>query len=234
MKYMGSKARHAKHIVAAMALDLTSATAYVEPFAGGCNLLAQVRHPDRRANDVNTYVMQLMAALRDGWQPPDRISEAEYAAIRANPVAYDPALVGFVSVGCSYSGKVWGGYARGAASGGAARNYCRESRDNCLQQAPLLAGVEFTSMDYRELAVPAGAVVYCDPPYLGTTSYREGINHDEFWRWAGHLADTCRVYVSEYAAPDGWAPVWSKKVTSSLTRDTGSKSAVEKLFAVLN
>ena len=41
----------------------------------------------------------------------------------------------------------------------------------------------------------------------------------------GHI-----IFVSEYNAPDDFECVWQKEIVSSLTQDTGSKKAVEKLF----
>jgi hypothetical protein len=38
--------------------------------------------------------------------------------------------------------------------------------------------------------------------------------------------------VSEYQMPNDFICVWSKKVNSSLTKDTGSKKGVEKLFTL--
>lgn len=43
----------------------------------------------------------------------------------------------------------------------------------------------------------------------------------------GHI-----VFVSEYKAPDDFECVWEKEIVSSLTQDTGSKKAVEKLFKI--
>jgi DNA adenine methylase len=44
---------------------------------------------------------------------------------------------------------------------------------------------------------------------------------------AGHT-----VFVSEYNMPDDFTCIWSKEQVSSLTRDTGSKTAIEKLFTL--
>ena len=38
------------------------------------------------------------------------------------------------------------------------------------------------------------------------------------------------VFVSEYSAPAGFTCVFEKSLTSSLTKDTGSKTGLEKLF----
>jgi DNA adenine methylase len=36
--------------------------------------------------------------------------------------------------------------------------------------------------------------------------------------------------VSEYNAPEDFECLWSKEVNNSLTKDTGSKKGIEKLF----
>ena len=84
---------------------------------------------------------------------------------------------------------------------------------------------------YQELIMPPGSIVYCDPPYAGATKYKDRFNHADFWRWCKNRARHGHtVFVSEYAAPDGWSCVWEKEIVSSLTRDTGGKRGVERLF----
>src|SRR6185312_9008230 len=70
----------------------------------------------------------------------------------------------------------------------------------------------------------------CDPPYRGTTPYKGGFNSDEFWEWTRKVACKANVFVSEYVAPSDFKCVWEKRVTSSLTKDTGSKEGIERLF----
>ena len=41
-----------------------------------------------------------------------------------------------------------------------------------------------------------------------------------------------QVFVSEYSMPEDFKCVWQKEIVSSLTQDTGSKKAVEKLFTL--
>ena len=41
-----------------------------------------------------------------------------------------------------------------------------------------------------------------------------------------------KVFVSEYNAPEDFKCVWEKEINSSLTKDTGSKKATEKLFTL--
>ena len=85
-------------------------------------------------------------------------------------------------------------------------------------------------MPYWELDIPDGSFVYCDPPYAGVTGYVDVFDSVKFWEWAECLSVRCRVFVSEYSAPSGWACVWSAATASSLDRDRGSKRSVERLF----
>jgi DNA adenine methylase len=229
MKYMGSKNRYAKYILPIILKDRVEW--YVEPFCGGCNLIDKV-DGHRIANDNNYYLIEMFKAIQTGWEPPQDVSEQEYYDIHINPANYPPYLVGFVSIGCSYSGKEWGGYARGDTNDGKPRNYAAESKRNILKQAKKLKDVIFTCGDYHKLDIPPKSIVYCDPPYEGTTKYKTGgFDYNRFWDWVRMLShDGHKVFVSEYKAPDDFKVLWSKKVNNTLDKDTGSKHGVECLF----
>ena len=142
-------------------------------------------------------------------------------------------MVGFVGFGCSYSGKWFGGYARGNADNGQSRNYCLESKKNILKQYQGLQGIKIYNVDYEYLDIPDNSIIYCDPPYANTTKYIGGFNYPRFWRWCEKMTkDGHSVFVSEYNAPDNWECVWSKEVHNTLVQDTGSKTGIEKLFVL--
>ena len=71
------------------------------------------------------------------------------------------------------------------------------------------------SVDFEKVEIPSDSVVYCDPPYRGTSSYSKakGFNHDRFYEWA--LSQTVPVFVSEYAMPEDFVEVaaWKKRCT---------------------
>jgi len=232
MRYMGSKARLSKHLVPVLMENHNQDSLYVEPFCGGGNLLASVPARRKWGNDTAKYAIALLESLSKGkWKPPSVLSEDEYYSIKENPDRYDSALVGFAAYCCSYAGKEWGGYWRAKDKEGKDRNPAAEQARNLERQQPGLIGTVFTSLDYREMDIPSGSTIYCDPPYKGTTSYRGSIDYDVFWGWCkGQSSKGCNVFVSEYSAPGEFKEVWSKDVTSSLTKDTGSKRGVEKLF----
>lgn len=227
MKYMGSKNRIAKHLLPIM-LENRNGRTWVEPFVGGANMIDKV-DGDRIGADFNEYVISLFTGIQNGFIPPNEVSEEEYKQARLNRKV--TPLVSFIGFGCSYSGKWFGGYARGNTSKGKPRNYCLESKKNILKQAENLKDVKFIHSSYQELDIPPNSLIYCDPPYEGTTKYKDKFNHAEFWEWCRNKAkEGHQVYISEYNAPKDFKCVWEKEVNSSLTKDTGSKKATEKLF----
>ena len=103
-----------------------------------------------------------------------------------------------------------------------------------MKQLPNLLDVEFRCGDYKELDV-SNAVIYCDPPYQGTTKYSTGkFNYDEFWDWCRKMSENNIVFVSEYNAPDDFECVWSKEHLANFDcnrgDDTSKKVRVEKLY----
>lgn len=227
MKYMGSKNAIAKEIIPIMETVRNGRT-WVEPFVGGANMIDKITG-NRIGNDLNHYLIAMWKALQNGWEMPDFISETEYKDLQNNKDSRQPELVAFVGFNTSFGGKWFGGYARGKNNKGEQRNYTIEGKRNILKQLPNLKSVQFTSMKYWEMNIPENSLIYCDPPYEGTTKYKDGFNHTEFWDWCrqkakeGHI-----VFVSEYNAPDDFKCVWSKILTCDLAKS--DKDRTEKLF----
>lgn len=94
-----------------------------------------------------------------------------------------------------------------------------------------MQGVTLENLTYQELYLPTKSLIYCDPPYEGTTKYKDKFNHSEFWQWCkDKVEEGHTVFISEYNAPEDFECIWSKEIVSSLTKDTGSKKGIEKLF----
>jgi DNA adenine methylase len=251
MKYMGSKAKYAENILDAIEKEVHSRIYeyhnYMEPFVGGANVIDHtekynaLRSMQRIGNDINPYLIEIFRAVQKGWKPSDKYTEEDYKLAKENSKetwkTASPDLmiaeIGFIGIGCSYAGKWFGGYARGNDNKGNPRNYALESKKNLLKQAENLRGVIFTNEEYFEMDMDKfrKAIIYCDPPYEGTTKYKDKFNHERFWMWCDAMRDKGhKVFVSEYNAPEGWRCIWEKVVNSSLTKETGSKKATEKLF----
>jgi DNA adenine methylase len=230
MKYMGSKARYAKCILPIVLKNRKSGQWYVEPFVGGANMIDKVDGL-RLGADVDPYLISMYRALQRGWLPPSELSEAEYAAIKIGPDNYPAELVAFVGFACSYAAKWFGGWCRGVDAAGFPRDYIGEAYRNVRGQASRLRGIEFRHCGYSELPIPADSIIYCDPPYAGTTKYRTDFEHCAFWGWCDtKVGEGHDVFVSEYSAPSHWRCVWEKEVFNSLDKNTGGKRGTERLF----
>lgn len=226
MKYMGSKARHAAAIGAILQPLVSGATAFVEPFVGGASITSVISHPVRLASDVDPDLITMWRAVSEGWMPPESVSEQDYDSLRRASTT-PSALKGYVAFAMSYGGKKWGGYRRDSAG---VRDYGAEAYRAAEKQFPKLRGVRFSGCAYDKIEVPPGSVVYCDPPYAGTTGYSVKFDSAAFWGWVRSISTSAIVLVSEYAAPPDFLAIWEKPVKSSLTRDTGALSATERLF----
>jgi len=227
MKYMGSKRRFAKHMLPIILKDRKPDQWYVEPFVGGANVIDKVKGL-RRANDINHYLIAMYKALQDGWVPPRNVTEEMYNDVRAHKRNFPPELVGYIGFSLSYGGKWFGGYRRDSIG---LRNYSLEAYNDVMKQVPLIKDIIFEEGDYSDMYIPPNSIIYCDPPYRSTTGYKNRFNHGRYWNW---VRDMCKqghqVFASEYEAPDDFKCVWSKETTNSLTKDTGAKKGIEKLF----
>ncbi|WP_173585434.1 DNA adenine methylase, partial [Secundilactobacillus paracollinoides] len=67
-----------------------------------------------------------------------------------------------------------------------------------LQQTVRLQQLEYSVKDYRELVIDTDDVVYCDPPYVGTSHNYGGFDHKAFENWYLHECPAKEIYISEY------------------------------------
>lgn len=239
MKYMGSKNRIAKYILPVILKDRTEGQWYVEPFCGGCNLIDKVTG-NRIAGDSNFELIEAYKALQKGWTPPLDITEQLYFHIKnstdvaKNLYGYElPAIRGIVGFAYSYAAKWFGGYCRGYTATGKPRDYIREGYNNVIRQVPFIKEIKFFCTSYDSLPIPPNSIIYCDPPYRNATKYKDSINYENFYQWCRDMKDQGHtIFISEYSMPSDFSCIWQIKQVSSLTRDTGGKTAVEKLFTL--
>jgi len=231
---MGSKSRHAKELLLIILKDRRQGQYYVEPFVGGANMIDKV-DGRRLGGDSNEYLIEALKLIRDNPASiPRVITENMYDVMRANKKIN--GLTGFTAFAMSFGGKFFGGYRRDVAgTKGCIKNMetqTRRSRNSALKQSLKLKNVGLHHSDYLTLSIPSKSIIYCDPPYAGTTKYRDSFDHSIFWGWCRKkVIEGHSVFISEYAAPNDFICVWDKKVNSSLTMQTGSKKNVERLFA---
>lgn len=231
MKYLGGKTRIAKEILPIILADRKEGQYFVEPFCGGCNVTANVSG-NRIANDYNEYLIAMFRGLVSGEKYPEQISRELYndvrTCFRSGSDKYDLGFMGWVGFMASYRGIFFDGYASTSLSKGKLYDYIAEAVRGVMRQIPKLHGVEFRTGNYKNLQIPDESIIYCDPPYMGTKGYSDGINHDEFWQWCRErVYDGHKVYISEYQAPDDFITIWEKPIQNCIRLD---KKATERLF----
>ena len=236
MKYMGSKARIAKHILPIILKDRMYGQFYVEPFVGGANSIDKVEG-NRIGADCNEYLIAFWKALQEGWTPPRGINKELYEQVKANKEIYPKELVACIGFCFTYGAKWFRGFV------GSANDVVCKGRDRIGESYRAVdkaivgcRGITFVHSFYSDLNIPDNSIIYCDPPYNGTESYRDKFDHSKFWDWCRGMATAGHtVFVSEYNAPSDFECVWEQEVKSSLsTKDKGSKGkkAVERLFTI--
>lgn len=229
MVYMGSKNRIAKELIPIITKDLKPNQWYVEPFVGGANMIDKIEHSYKLGADNNQYLIALLEAVQNGQELPEYITKDEYIAVKTNKDNYPDWYVGFVGFICSFKGKFFGGYSGITVTANGTRNYIREKTANIQKQK--LKDIQFECSTYNTLDIPANSVIYCDPPYNGTTKYKDSFDSDAFWQWCRDKAkEGHTVYVSEYNAPEDFKCIWEKQINSNL--GGRSKAAKEKLFTI--
>lgn len=232
VKYMGSKKRIAKYIVPIMinAAKENNIVRWVEPFVGGGNVIQDIPTGFIKIGcDISPHTISAMLAIRDFPETlPDSISEEYYLKILGKPASPIESWVRFV---CSVGGKFENGYARDKTN----RNYASEGKRNAMKQSPKIQDVDFICCDYTKLMF-TDSLIYCDPPYKGTTGYKTGnFDSEAFFQWCRDLKNLGNiVFVSEYQCPEDFTCVWQGVVKTNFSsgRNKATHNAVEKLFLV--
>lgn len=239
MKYLGSKRKISKDILPIITKNLSKNRFYVEPFCGGCNIIAEVPHKKRIASDVNNYLIAMWRFLCGGYKFPTKIQKEMYNEYREQfkkkgfiglGDTLEEAMIGWIGFMGSFNGRFYdGGYSGHNVKG---RDYIGEQIRNTLLQIDKLKGVEFYCIEYDRLEIPNNSVIYCDPPYQNTTQYLISKNFDsnEFWKWCRRESNKGHeVIISEYQSPNDFICIWEKKVTNSLSTKK-TYHPTEKLF----
>jgi len=230
MKYMGSKNRFAKELLPIILKNRTNGQYYVEPFAGGMNMIDKVEG-NRIANDIHTELIEMWKALVcENWQPPLTVSEEDYKNAKTNKTKISEALNGYIGFN-SYGGKWYAGYRRDKQG---KRDYWKEHYNNIMKQVPKLNGVKFTNCSFTDLEIPKNSIIYCDPPYDTKATkgkYKDNFNHSDFWQWCREKAkEGHKVFVSEYNAPEDFKCIWEKEMPQRMNNNVQTKKSTEKLF----
>lgn len=233
MKYVGSKNRIAKHILPLMLnyAQKRDITTWVEPFVGGGNMIDKVPNTFERIGiDYNPHTIEALIAIRDLVDKlPTTMSEEYYKGIKGSEP--DP-ITSWLRFVCAFGGMFESGYARHGNSIKDRSTPVVEGVRNAQKQSPNLQGVKLVHASYEEYSHLKNCLIYCDPPYQGTTKYKVGsFDHEKFWDWCRKMSKCNAVFISEYNAPKDFLCLWEGEIKTNFpSKRKSAKTATEKLF----
>ena len=229
MQYNGGKTRIASKLAPIVNSNRGKRLVW-EPFCGGLGMTEHLR-PDV-ASDAHAGLIALYNKLREDphYLEDFECSETDYAIAKTLPDEHPgKAFIGF---GCSFGGKWFGGYARGASSarpGG----YAGVAARGLLRKLAAAHKTKFEVLSFFDESPAAGLLIYADPPYANTVGYSAvgAFNSPLFyqrcleWAAAGSV-----VYISEYDCPVG-SLVFEHTGKGSLGAGVqGAKTRTERLY----
>lgn len=108
----------------------------------------------------------------------------------------------------------------------------RLERLQALERLQGLQGLEVLQLDYRQVRIPSGAVVYADPPYRDTSQDCNHSGHEfDFAAFDEWLAEVdFPVYVSEYTCPVGCVEVAAFERVGHMSATNNANRVQEKIF----
>ena len=223
MRYSGGKGKIAAKLAAEI-LKLPH-VGVIEPFCGAFSMTVQLQ--PTQAFDLSQPVITLANAVRGGWRPPTEVSEQLYRDCASRKDEVGDPLIAFVGH-CTFGGKWYGGLARGHKR---QREPVRAAAETLVRRVLACPNTEFRCGSYRDVVIPPRALVYCDPPYAGTTNgYAVStFNHDAFWNWVREHSAKSQIVVSEYAAPSDFRAIFTLDCATNVRRLDFSRRQ-EKLF----
>ena len=228
MQYQGGKSRIAKDIVSKIREMYPTATEIWEPFCGGGAVtlaLAKAGFKVHASDSHEDLILMWQALMRGETEPFADVTEAEYVALKT---AAPSARRGFVGFGASFGGGWWSGFARRRTTGGkvAKAQPHEEAARFCSRLLNL--DITFTLADYT--SAPDHVLVYADPPYQGTKSYKgaPAFDHVAFWSWVRRRQGP--TFVSELSGPDDIDIVWRKQHKSQNASNSPTTKATAKVI----
>lgn len=231
MQYLGGKFRIRKEISNIINTNRKQEQTYIEPFVGGGNIMGSIDTTKgiNLAFDINKPLITMYNSIKQGWIPPDVLPLEEYKKLQQTKDENNP-LTAFAGFCCSFGGKYYGGYARHAADRN--DNFCLQGKNSLLKIKSNISNFEFGCCSY-DLLKPHSSIIYCDPPYKGTTEYNhKGFNHELFYKWCRELSHDNTIFISEYSMPDDFKCIWEKEVVLSVRSKKGCEPRKEKLFTL--
>lgn len=233
MQYMGGKSRIAKYIAAEINKVRKPGQLVWDAFCGGLSVsVALSKHGPVLSTDANAALINLYKAVQNGWEPPTEVSKETWMAAKSLPDT-DP-MKAFCGFGCSFGGVWFAGYV--SNHGSRVRKATGKLEHQWYHRAASTGLIRDCNGQYENIDFSSSQprvsdfIIYCDPPYAGTSGYAGGpdFDSDAFIAKIREWSKYVDVFVSEYHLPVG-AEVWRKDQAIMVSIDK-SKRRTERLY----
>lgn len=235
MKYCGGKFRLRTEIAGELVQYIPVSNTFIDMFCGSCNIAVALKKLNPNitvfCNDINPYLISMFNAVKNGWIPPDDLTEDQWTQIKQNKDVHNP-LTAFAGFGCSYGGDWFNCFARDNQTN---RNFAAEAKRSIENDRPYLEQFNYSSYDYKNYPLPKEpTLVYCDIPYYSTrkSSYLKEnkieFDYKEFYSWCelnkakGHTIIVSEYYNNIRATQYNYNIIWSKCSTAHMNNIGGS------------
>jgi DNA adenine methylase len=226
MTYQGSKEKIAMPIVEILCNLRKPDQLYWEPFLGSASTFVRMHGPKLGTDAMTDLILLWNQVIRDEFIEPSFVTKETYTQYMKDKTP--SALRAYIGFFWSFSGMFNKGYSP---------EYFQGSRSfySMQQRAKKLAGKDTILMacDYREPDI-SNALIYCDPPYAGTTPYKGAPNFDTpaFIQWCqNQTLKNNTVVVSEYFLPNPpFQLIESFEFRTSLATNKRDQSKPENLY----
>jgi len=233
MQYLGGKYRIRKKLGAFLTEQAKGKAFFLDMFCGAGNVVANVSHPRRYANDGNRYIIAVLKRAQAGGEFPSAVTAEDHREVKNNREKFPDWLVGFVGFGCSFGGDFNGGYARSNRD----ENFAGAAANSLKAIRPNIQDVRFSCNLFSDIAPELddeSGLIYCDPPYEGTTGYSVAFDREQFYQWAKAQAQWHTVLVSEYEHNARGPILWLLESKKELRNAAGVRVPTrEVVFQVL-
>ena len=215
MHYIGSKFYMRKPIATIINTFTNPADGpkrdFVSLFCGSCNVDALIDCNHRIINDKQKYVSAMWHDLLNGYKFPFTVAGKEVHQHYKELVQQDRVpreewpVAAFMGTCYSMFGRWFDMYFRNAHKKDPTREY--NGMNNIYKSAEAMKGnTTVYNMDYLDVPVPDGAVVFADPPYYGVSNNVWGLNEEfdreKFWEYMNKLVEDGHVvFVTECIVP---------------------------------
>ena len=237
MAYVGGKGKCPKEFIQILQneIDKNPSATYLEPFCGYLHVTKKLDFgPERKViiSDYKEDLVHLLTGIGLGWGYKKFITSDDHLKSKNAFPSFERGLIRFSS---SYCGNFQSGYVNYSFDihNGILRSFSEENTNHYERISPVIQRSDVYHCSFADWK-PKGCIIYCDPPYRGTTDYDTEFDYRQFDSVVSEWAKTNIVFISEYTSPEveGIKEVFAFEKYVTLSSNSSTDKRIEKLFKV--